>query len=105
MGMATSIVTYTIPAGRAEEVNARLRTRVLPEARRTPGFRGYLVVEQEDGTRLDSWLFDAAAVPGGLGALDRAAREQIVPLTGSPTRIVAGTVAISDGLFPDASEA
>ncbi len=57
MSMAASVVTYTVAPEHAEELRARVQEYLVPTARQTQGYRGFLLLDQGDGKRLAVLLY------------------------------------------------
>lgn len=57
MGMAASVVTYTVPAENAEELVNRVRERLVPAARDVSGYLGFLLLDQGEDRRMAILLF------------------------------------------------
>ncbi|MGH2588702.1 MAG: hypothetical protein ACRDJE_27570 [Dehalococcoidia bacterium] len=100
MSMATNIVEYTVSPEHAETLHGRVQERLVPAARQTQGYRGFLLLDRGEGTRLAVVLYDSAAAA-------RAAQQTLVPvgmeitadLIQGPIQRTVGTVVISDGVF------
>ena len=104
MDMATNIVEYTVDPEQAETLHSRVREHLVPAARQTRGYRGFLLLDRGEGKRMAVLLFDAAADA-------RAAQETLAPvgiehtaaLMQGPIQRSVGTVILTDGVFADAA--
>ncbi len=103
MDMATNIVEYTVDPEQAETLHSRVREHLVPAARQTQGYRGFLLLDRGEGKRLAILLFDSAADA-------RAAQETLAPvgiehtaaLMQGPIQRAVGAVVIGDGVFAEA---
>ena len=104
MSMASNMVEYTVNPEHAEELHRRVREHLVPLARQTQGYRGFLLLDRGEGKRLAVVLYDSAAHA-------RAAQETLAPvgvahtaaLMQGPIQRSVATVVISDGVFADAA--
>ena len=100
MSMAANIVEYTVNLEHAETLHSRVREHLVPAARETQGYRGFLLLDRGEGKRLAVVLYDSAADA-------RAAQETLVPigvehtaaLMQGPIQRALGAVVINDGVF------
>ena len=102
MGMGVSIVTYPVDPAQADELTSRVREHLVPAARQIAGYRGFLVIEQADQTRLALLFFDS--VDGARTAqqvLSPLGREHTYALMTGPAQGALGTVVLADGVFAD----
>ena len=99
MEMGIAVIEYSADPARHDEVTRRLLEEVVTEARRTPGYRGWLTAELGDGKRRDIWLFESVEALQGMATLGQLAQQHIVPLTGDPDRMLSGRVMASDGIL------
>lgn len=104
MSMAASIVTYTIDAANAEEIRTRVRDHLIPAARGTKGYRGFLLLDQGEGERMAILLYDSAEdVRAAQATLTPVGRDHTYPLMTGPAIGSLGMVVLSDGVFADGS--
>ena len=102
MNMGASIVTYSVEPEHAEELHKRVREHVVPAARQTVGYRGFLLIDQGDGKRLALLLFDSVEnAQVAQGTLTPVGREHTYALMSGPALGSLGSVLISDGLFEE----
>jgi hypothetical protein len=102
MSMGVSIVTYTVDAEKAEELHRRVREHLVPAARETKGYRGMLLIDQDEGKRLAMLLFDSVDdVAAAQQMLGPVGRDHTYALMSGPALGSIGSVVISDGLFTD----
>jgi hypothetical protein len=102
MSMGASVVTYTVSPEHADELHERVRDHLVPAARQTQGYRGFLLIDQGDGKRLALLLFDSVdAVQPAQEALTPVGREHTYALMSGPALGSVGAVVISDGVFAD----
>ena len=104
MGMATNIVEYTVNPEHAETLHSRVREHLLPAARRTQGYRGFLLLHRGEGKRLAVLLYDSAAdAQAAQATLAPVGIEHTAALMQGPIQRSLGTVVINDGVFADAA--
>ena len=104
MSMASNIVEYTVDPEHADTLHDRVRAHLVPAARQTQGYRGFLLLDRGEGKRLAVVLYDSVADT-------RAAQETLAPvgiehtadLMQGPIQRSVGTVVINDGVFADAA--
>ena len=102
MSMAASIVTYTINADNADELRASVQEHLVPAARETNGYRGFLLLDQGDGKRMAILLYDSAEdVRAAQAALTPVGRDHTYSLMTGPAIGSLGMVVVSDGVFAD----
>ena len=102
MSMGASIVTYTVDPEQSDELHGRIRDYLLPAARQTEGYRGFLLIDQGDGKRLALLLFDSVANVGAAQqALTPVGRDHTYALMSGPAVGSVGAVVISDGIIGD----
>lgn len=98
--MGASIVTYPVDPQQADELHRRVRDHLIPAARTVPGYRGFLLVDRGDDTRLELLLFDTIQdAQAAQRELSPIGREQTYALMTGPAVGVLGTVVIADGTF------
>ena len=73
MGMTASMVTYRVAEKDAEELARRINDHLVPAAIGLKGYRGFLLLDQGEGTRMAILLFDAIDDA-------RAAQEALTPI-------------------------
>jgi hypothetical protein len=106
MGIAASVVTYTVQGRHADELTERVRQHLTPAAREVPGYRGFLLLDMGDGKRLALLLFDTVDQA-------RAAQQALTPIGEKHTYALMdgaaqgslATAIIADGIFADAAQA
>lgn len=99
MTLGIAVIEYKVDPAHAAEVNRRLLAYVVEEAHRIAGYLGWLTADLGNGTRRDIWIFESVDALQGMAQLDKVAREQLVPLTGEPERILTGGVIMTDGVL------
>jgi hypothetical protein len=100
MSAGASVVTYTVDAANADELRRRVEEHLIPAARQTHGYRGFLLLDQGDGKRLALLLFDSVEDIGpAQHALTPVGRDHTYALMSGPAIGSAGTVIVSDGVF------
>lgn len=106
MSMGVSVVTYPVDPQHTEELNRRVQAHLVPAARQAPGYRGFLLVDQGDNTRLAVLLFDSVdAAQAAQQALTPVGREQTYGLMTGPAVGALGTVVVADGIFGESATA
>ncbi|MEA2511491.1 MAG: hypothetical protein QOF01_2733 [Thermomicrobiales bacterium] len=101
MSMGASIVTYTVAPEHADELQRRVQDHLLPAARQTHGYRGFLLLDQGDGKRLALVLFDSVDDVGPAQlALTPVGRHTYALMSG-PALGSVGTVVVGDGIFTE----
>ncbi len=103
MSLASNIVEYTVNPEHADTLRDRVREHLLPAARQTRGYRGFLLLDRGEGKRLALVLYDSAADA-------EAAQKTLAPIgvehTGAlmqgPIQRSIGSVVIDDGVFAGA---
>lgn len=102
MSMAASIVTYTVDAENAEELHRRVREHIVPAARQTNGYHGFLLLDQGDGKRLAFLLYDSVeSARAAQGVLTPIGSEHTYALMSGPALGSVGTVVVGDGVFAE----
>jgi hypothetical protein len=102
MSQGASVVTYAVDAANAAELTARVRDHLVPAARQTHGYRGFLLLDQGDGKRLALLLFDSVEDVGpAQQALTPVGAAQTYALMSGPAIGSVGTVLVADGVFAD----
>jgi|SRR5579884_724098 len=100
MSMGASIVTYTVAPEHADELRERVQRYLVPAARRTRGYRGFLLLDQGDGKRLALLLFDSVEdAQAAQVVLTPVGSDHTYALMSSPALGSLGTVLVSDGVF------
>jgi hypothetical protein len=99
MSSGASVVTYTVDAANADELR-RVEEHLIPVARQTHGYRGFLLLDHGEGKRLALLLFDSVEDIGpAQHALTPVGRDHTYTLMSGPAIGSAGTVIVSDGVF------
>lgn len=102
MSAGASVVTYTVDPEHADELHARVKEHLVPAARQTRGYRGFLLLDQGDGKRLALLLFDSVEdVSPAQQSLTPVGREHTYALLSGPALGSVGTVVIGDGIFAE----
>lgn len=102
MSTGASVVTYTVDAENAEELHRRVQEHLVPAARNTQGYRGFLLLDQGDGKRLALLLYDSVEdVRAAQQALTPVGSEHTYALMSGPAVGSVGTVVVSDGVFAE----
>jgi hypothetical protein len=102
MSMGASVVTYTVDAKDADELQRRVQEHLVPAARRTKGYRGFLLLDQGDDKRLALLLFDSVDdARAAQRALTPVGSEHTYALMTGPAIGSIGKVIISDGVLAD----
>ncbi len=105
MSMAASVVTYTVAPEHAEELRVRVQEHLVPTARQTQGYRGFLLLDQGDGKRLAILLYDSVEdARAAQGALTPVGRDHTYALMTGPALGSLGTAILSDGIFALSTE-
>ena len=105
MSMAASIVEYTVNPQQADELHRRVQQHLVPAARQTQGYQGFLLLDRGDGKRLALLLYDSVvAVQAAQAALTPIGSEHTYPLMQGPVLGSIGTVVITDGVFADPAQ-
>jgi hypothetical protein len=100
--MKTNIIEANVAPGQEAVFEERVRAHLLPAARQTEGYRGYLLIDQGEGKRLTVWLYDSAEAALAAGpSVGAVAEEQIVPLMTKAPRKWERRMVIADGLFAE----
>ncbi|MEJ7762447.1 MAG: hypothetical protein WKF80_06610 [Thermomicrobiales bacterium] len=100
MSMGASVVTYTVEKQHADELHRRVRDHLVPAARQTGGYRGFLLLDQGDDKRLAILIFDSVAdVAAAQQVIGPVGREHTYALMSGPAIGSIGTIVVSDGLF------
>jgi len=100
MGLAASVVTYTVDQENADALRDAVEQHIVPAARGVDGYRGFMLLDQGDGKRLALILFDSV---DGV----QAAQSKLSPLGAAHTYALMSGPAIgsicqaliADGLF------
>ena len=105
MSAGASVVTYTVDAENADELRRRVEEYLVPAARQTKGYRGFLLLDQGDGKRLALLLFDSVDDAGAAQqALTPVGRDHTYALMSGPAVGSVGTVLIGDGVFAEVNK-
>jgi hypothetical protein len=105
MSMGASIVTYSVAADQAAELSGRVRDYLVPAARQTAGYRGFLLLDQGGGKRLALLLFDSVADVGpAQQVLTPVGQEHTYALMSGPAEGSVATVLVSDGVFAESAD-
>jgi hypothetical protein len=105
MSMGVSIVTYTVDPEQADQLHIRVRDYLVPAARQSEGYRGFLLVDQGDSKRLALLLYDSVEHVGAAQqALTPVGRDYTYALMSGPAIGSVGTVVISDGFFAESAQ-
>jgi hypothetical protein len=100
MSAGASVVTYTVDAENADELRQRVEQHLVPAARQTKGYRGFLLLDQGDGKRLALLLFDSVEDVGvAQQVLTPVGRDHTYGLMTGPAVGSVGTVLVGDGVF------
>ena len=102
MAMTASVVTYTVQAEHADELNRRVQEHLVPAARQIAGYRGFLLLDQGDHKRLALLLFDD--IQGARTAqqvLSPVGEQHTYALMASPALGSLGTAVVADGVFAE----
>jgi hypothetical protein len=103
--MGASVVTYTVDEENAEKLRRRVEEYLVPAARQTRGYRGFLLLDQGDGKRLALLLFDSVEdVALAQQALTPVGRDHTYALMSGPALGSVGSVIVSDGIFAAPAE-
>ena len=104
MSMAASVVTYSVDPKDGDELQRRVQEHLVPAARQTKGYRGFLLLDQGDGRRLALLLFDSVDdARAAQGVLTPVGSEHTYALMTSPAIGSLGNVVIGDGLFGEST--
>jgi hypothetical protein len=104
MSMGASVVTYSVDPKDADELHRRVQEHLVPAARQTKGYRGFLLLDQGDGKRLALLLFDSVDdARAAQGVLTPVGSEQTYALMTGPAAGSLGNVIIGDGVFTGAA--
>jgi hypothetical protein len=102
MTMGASVVTYAIDPKDADELQRRVEEHLVPAARQTKGYQGFLLLDQGGGKRLALLLFDSVDdARAAQGALTPVGSEHTYALMTGPALGSLGNVVIGDGVFGD----
>ena len=102
MHMGASVVTYTVNPEHADELNRRVQEHLVPAARQTRGYRGFLLLDQGDGKRLALLLYESVEdVRPAQEALTPVGRDHTYALMSGPALGSLGSVVVSDGVFAE----
>jgi hypothetical protein len=105
MSAGASVVTYTVDAESADELRRRVEEYLVPAARQTKGYRGFLLLDQGDGKRLALLLFGSVEDVGpAQQALTPVGRDHTYALMSGPAVGSVGTVLVGDGVFADVAK-
>jgi hypothetical protein len=102
MSMGASVVTYAVDPKDADELRRRVQEHLVPAARQTKGYRGFLLLDQGDGKRLALLLFDSVDdARAAQGVLTPVGSEHTYSLMTGPALGSLSNVIIGDGVFAD----
>lgn len=102
MTMGASVVTYTVDTKDADELERRVREHLVPAARQTKGYRGFLLLDQGDDKRLAFLLYDSVDdARAAQGVLTPIGSQHTYALMSGPAIGSLGDVVVSDGAFGD----
>jgi hypothetical protein len=100
MSMGASIVSYAVDPEHADALHGNICAYLVPAARQTRGYRGFLLIDQGGGKRLALLLFDSVEdAQAAQGALTPVGRKHTYALMAGPAQGSLGTIVISDGVF------
>ena len=104
MSMAASVVTYTVAPENAAELAKNVSEHLVPAARQTAGYLGFLLLDQGDDRRMAVLLYDTIEhVRQAQQALTPVGRDYTYALMSGPAIGSVATVLVSDGIFPGAA--
>jgi len=102
MNRGASVVTYSIDPKDADELQRRIQDHLVPAARQTKGYQGFLLLDQGDGKRLALLLFDSVDdARAAQGVLTPVGSEYTYALMTGPALGSLSNVVIGDGVFGD----
>lgn len=102
MSMAASVVSYTVDQANAEELVKSVGEHVVPAARQTAGYRGFMLLDQGEGKRLAILIYDSVEdVQAAQRALGPVGRGHTYGLMSGPAVGSAASIVIADGLFAE----
>ncbi len=100
MRMGASVVTYSVDGSNVEELYRRVQDHIVPSARQTNGYRGFLLIDLRDGQHQAIVLFDSVEDVGAAQqSLGPVGREHTYALMSGPATGTIGTVVVSDGVL------
>ena len=100
MSMGASIVSYAVEPENTDAIQGNIREYLVPAARQTRGYRGFLLIDQGGGKHLALLLFDSVEdAQAAQGALTPVGREHTYALMAGPAQGSLGTIVIGDGVF------
>ena len=102
MTMSASVVTYPVAAEHADELKARVEEHLVPAARGTRGYRGFLLLDMGGDERLAVILYDSIEdVALAQSALTPVGQKHTYALMTGPAIGAAGRVLVADGVFAE----
>jgi hypothetical protein len=96
-----TVLTYSIDPANADKLCDALRESLVPAARQSDGYKGFLVVDAGNGKRIACVVFDSAEQGRAAQAAISAASRQagVYELMTEPAQASFGTAVIADGIF------
>ena len=100
MTRAASIVEYTVNPENADELHKRVRDFLVPAARQTKGYQGFLLFDRGEGKRLAVLVYDSVEdIRAAQSALTPVGEEHTYSLMSGPALGSLGVVVVSDGVL------
>jgi len=99
--VAANTVAYTVKPDKADALREAIQTKLIPAARQTAGYRGFLVLDQGEGRRLGVVVFDSAEhAKAAQQAISQAAKESgIYGMMEGGASNAFGLAIAADGIF------